>query len=896
MKDLREGDTLVDETGAVIGISHHQAPIQVAGEGLVPESLRKVTIRYLSEDGAALVAGVGALGGADQPAPAEYDPQAPERYHFIAHKVMFNAHVVPLQRCVMGLPVVGEGLAVRFRVREAATHILGARRGRGGVLDVATVSREKAAAVLADPMALLLRACGKELASELASWKVGDASLSVGRAAERRGAEVGDEAAKPWAALPELPKDLAAGRYAVCVEITLTKGGKGAKFPFRVRVAVDAEAVLSLERMSSGATIKADLWTWDPITRGKCPSSGPGRLSFTSSGADLDPHLQTIDVTTVGPMLESARAKAVATSNPTLTPPTGLIYADDVRTEASAHEHGFYQVDEALSQLDDLGFGAAAYLPAQVLGGRWPIDVRGLGSVYTGEVGWIIGAGGKCADTIAFGSPGVQTLVPPEPAVNGSLDRRIVYHEVFGHVTLLNHIGTLTLPFCHSPGDAFAAVYGDVDCPDRAMFETFPFSAPAAAGVAYAAGTLARRHDRVPSPGKDWGWGDPTLLVAPDYTQEQKLSSTIFRLYRALGGDDLSPTRRRIAARTTAWLTLQAIATLTPGTAPANAEAFADDLMAADLVDWTTQGWFGGAFNKVVRWAFEKQGAYQNTAFPAYDAPGSPPAVDLHLTPARGGEYTYTTAWRSSAIWNRQAADGLTTHQAPVPGVKNHLYVRVANRGTTGVTKAAVTAWVRKLGVGTTWPGSFTQVGGTLLTPTIPANNAGSVVVGPFTWVPTSLWNHALLGVVDHADDPANTQHFSAMESIEVSRLVPFDNNLAYRAVAFFKLVVGQKGWYLPYLLAYEVVNSAITKVAVRIEHRARFAGYPWSAVLSRRLNLVAEQFSLAAGATVQRTLPLTPASLIPAYRTLKRRALVIDTEVWIDGLFVGGIEWRGTT
>ncbi|GDX82646.1 hypothetical protein LBMAG42_44570 [Deltaproteobacteria bacterium] len=705
---------------------------------------------------------------------------------------------------------------------------------------------------------------------------------------------MGEEVARPWSGLPPLPKELAGGRYAVAVEFILTNPRKGAIERFRIRVGVEPAAVLSVEQMSSGA-ICASLWTWDPITR------GTGAVSLASSGAQLDVHRQTLTIATIGASLESTRAKAVDVGYPSFSnAPIGSNYADSTRTDASAHEHGFYQVDEALWQLDDLGFGAATYLANQVTGGRWPLPVAGLGNVLPGQVIQNTVAGVTFADLVSFGSPGAQAPVAPETIVRGGLDRRIVYHEVFGHVVLLNHIAAAELPFCHSAGDALAAVYGDVDCPNRSMFETFPFSAPVGPGVAYVNGTLARRHDRAPSPGVLWGWGDGlaagTSEESKPYGQEQKLSSTIFRLYRALGGDDTSPSRRRLAARTTAWLTLQAIATLTPGTIPANAEMFAADLMAADLVDWSTQGWFGGAFSKVVRWAFEKQGAYQSTGAPAYDAPGSPPAIDVHVTPARNGEYTYTTAWMSSAIWNRQAADGLTTHQAPAAGVQNYLYVRVANRGTVDVKNVSVTAWVRKLGVGSSWPGSFAQAGGTLLSSTIPANNAASVVIGPFAWTPSSKWNHAFLGVVDHPDDRANIQYFSSVKPIEISRLVPYDNNLAYRALVYFKLVLAIKGWHLPYSLAYEVVNSASTRVAVRVEHRARFSGSRWSATLARGLSLATEQFSLGPGATDQRTLPLSPTWLIPAYRSLTRRAIVIDTQVWMDGLFVGGIEWRGTT
>ena len=60
-----------------------------------------------------------------------------------------------------------------------------------------------------------------------------------------------------------------------------------------------------------------------------------------------------------------------------------------------------------------------------------------------------------------------------------------------------------------------------------------------------------------------------------------------------------------------AYLMLRTIGEITPVINPNGPRAYCNLLMATDLLNWTTEGIFGGAYNKVIRWSFEKQGEFQ---------------------------------------------------------------------------------------------------------------------------------------------------------------------------------------------------------------------------------------------------------------------------------------------
>src|SRR5262249_41035880 len=184
---------------------------------------------------------------------------------------------------------------------------------------------------------------------------------------------------------------------------------------------------------------------------------------------------------------------------------------------------------------------------------------------------------------------------------------------------LIASTGTPEFPFAHSAGDALAAVICDLDSRIGEL-------APAARGVTFPWVQALRRHDRLATDG--WAWHGTIYSSVRDmrdpggYLGEQALSSTLWRLYLALGGDAVQgnsnvpdlPARRRAAAYT-AYLVVSAIRSLGPSSStPArDAYALAGALIVADLntkfllpddtVFWPFRGLArrGAAVHKVVR-------------------------------------------------------------------------------------------------------------------------------------------------------------------------------------------------------------------------------------------------------------------------------------------------------
>jgi hypothetical protein len=388
-------------------------------------------------------------------------------------------------------------------------------------------------------------------------------------------------------------------------------------------------------------------------------------------------------------------------------------------------------------------------------------------------------------------------------------DVRWIWHE-FCHVLVLAGTGEREFRFAHSAGDALAAIMCDPDSDFTGNKDnkglrgvTFPF-----------VGTPHRRHDRDVRLG--WGWLG-TLYDPPNppsqpkwdirdpagYVAEQILSTTLFRLYRAAGGDTVGSNeaashQRWAAAHYVTYLIVRAIGSLGPiETTPADASMFATALMEADvgtrLFDYARTQRRGGTLHKVIRWAFEKQGLYRPPSSTPQDARGHPEPVDIYLEDAacRHGEYQHTgdTGWHAAqnAVWVRQAADGASEHQDPQIRQPNFIYVALLNRGTSDATDATVEVLTRSGADAGTWdpaPGAWSLLGSPS-SKVVPAGGKVSVRFGPFEWTPHTAGRHAILVRAKASGDPSNVDVGSplpcATAQTPIADLVPFDNNLGYR-------------------------------------------------------------------------------------------------------------------
>lgn len=403
---------------------------------------------------------------------------------------------------------------------------------------------------------------------------------------------------------------------------------------------------------------------------------------------------------------------------------------------------------------------------------------------------------------------------PPQRAqwLGIAADVRWMWHE-FAHVLLLASTGELELRFAHSPGDALAAIAADPQSQAQRLgprwrFVTFPWV------------MLPRRHDRCVAAG--WGWNGPlraAVAALPPgahpcykgYESEQILSSTLFRLYRCLGGDSLhrsmdgrpDPPMRARASRYTVSLVIRALqwlgsARVVPAHRP---EDFAFTLMLTDALDSRgSDRPISGCAWKVVRWAFEAQGLYTPSGGDVH-APGAPPAVDVYIasgrpegedTPHGRVEYGPGSYLPVSLHW-QVTGDPAPAWQASAHAVTlrqdGSLQVRVGNRGTRTARGVTVQAWWAAWPSDTAaphWPATtWHPFTGPAPAPQDITSGAEGVFTAGTHVAPAG--RYVVLAAAGCAADPSNldpsTRLACSREPTLLAELVAGDNNLALRVV-----------------------------------------------------------------------------------------------------------------
>jgi hypothetical protein len=373
-------------------------------------------------------------------------------------------------------------------------------------------------------------------------------------------------------------------------------------------------------------------------------------------------------------------------------------------------------------------------------------------------------------------------------------DWRVVLHELGGHGILWNHVNSPNFGFSHSAGDGIAAILNDPDthAPDR--FVTFPWV------------NIGRRHDR---PVNGWGWSGVNDVGG--YSSEQILATCHFRLYRSIGGDSAYLPRRQFASDTAVYLILRGVGQLTPTTNPPSGPngpiAWEQQLETADAGVWTrtnpAETHAGGAYHKVIRWAFEKQGLFRAPGDPK-TVEGKPPAVDVYIDDGRHGEYPFQpNHWSCQDIWNRTTTGaGGGVHQNPIVGQINFAYVRIKNRGTQPATNVVVKGFHCLPGIGLVFPTDWLPMTTPQLTaPNLAANDSVGVVVGPFKWIPSQVGHECMFFSVSATGDPGNVDGH-VVGPIPEWRLVPHDNNIGQRNVCPVPMLLGDIKWEtLPFWL-----------------------------------------------------------------------------------------------
>ncbi len=466
--------------------------------------------------------------------------------------------------------------------------------------------------------------------------------------------------------------------------------------------------------------------------------------------------------------------------NPVQVPPTEPFptgaFNFNAQSEHFTAVNAYFHCDRLFRKMQELGFNVGAYFGGTSF--PVPVDARALGDAVNAQAPG--NATGNGLKELLFGK-----IIPGQP-IGIATANRVVWHE-FGHALLWDHVNSPNFGFAHSAGDALAAILNDPGTNAADRFDTFPW-------VHASVPSLSRRHDR--PVGGGWAWFGPNWNT--QYGGEQVLSTTLFRLYRSIGGDATNLNSQRRAADAAAFLIFKAIGLLT-ATTPFP-EIFEGNLETADKTTANFQGIPGGALHKVVRWAFEKQGLFQPAAAPGMpqtvSTEGNPPPVDVYIDDGRNGEYQYQYShWSCQDMWVRRSADGGTIHQEPIVNQTNYMYVRVKNRGTQVANAVRVDAYHALPGTGLAFPDDWVPMS----TPTLPASGSigtgGSTIVGPFAFVPTQVGHECLLAIA-HADgDPGNDTTING--TIPESRLVPFDNNIGQRNVT---PILPSLRWIVEYL------------------------------------------------------------------------------------------------
>jgi hypothetical protein len=579
--------------------------------------------------------------------------------------------------------------------------------------------------------------------------------------------------------LPPVSDNIQEGQHYVCTKINFALATQPYGLLHWVAI-IDVETLSVLYLRAFVDDVNGLVFEKDPITtnNGPLPNANSAALNPVRASVTL------LDLNAPAGGVQSLNGSNIQMSDveapniAIVTEPAGTDFNFDARTDGFAAVNAYYHTNEFFRLAASMGFTHASYFGGTTF--PTPVDHRGT----------IFAAGGIEVNAHCVGTAGGAGIARTTFALADTGDAahpiglaceyRVVLHELAGHGVLYNHVHSANFGFAHSAGDSIAAILNDPGTQAADRFQSFP----------WVFGVINLRHDRTPAAG--WGWQGSIALNpfgASDgggYNNEQILATTHFRIYRSLGGDATNLAAQQFAARMTVYLILRGIGSLTPATNPSTAAAWATALMSADLGDWVSENITGGAYSKVIRWAFEKQGLYQPAGTPTpNNNVGAPPAVDVYVDDGRAGEYQYQPVyWNNQNIWNRRHADGGLTHEEPVTNQVNYAYVKIKNRGSQTATNVVVKAYHANPAAGLSYPIDWVPMTTAQLSAAnVPANNAGEITVGPFQWTPTHVGHECIFMIVSATGDTSNVNNIAAGDSIPEWRLVPHDNNIGQRNV-----------------------------------------------------------------------------------------------------------------
>jgi len=793
--DARRETRIIRDSGGLARVVSHQDRYIVT-TGRTP---RRAAQDYLGRYGQLFGVRRQHLKNLLQPV-AHRPTDADVEYRFEAEKRQFDLATVAFHQTYLGLPVWEAGLSVTMK--HASLHVIGARSTLHPKPKISGTSAKHLEKLQKLDVETLARHLGlARHVNHATPLRINNERLMIHQHDEarlrrattrprRRGSAFHSGA--PTLPLPEVHSSLRDGAHYVVRAVNFSFD-----FPpirplhWVALIEVQTGSVLLLRPFIDNVT--GLVFLADPATLG-----GPAANAENSALNPLRSEVTLPGLRAPAKGVQALRGKRIRIADviaPPVAPPTkpaGKSFAFSARSNNFAAVNAYYNCDRVFQLVERLGFSVADYFPNTKFPTR--VDHRGHYG-KTKPLGIEINAhcaADEAGTGIAYTTFSLADTTDLKRPIGIACDWRIVLHELLGHGVLYNHIGSPRFKFAHSAGDSFAAIINDPDSKACDRYATFPWLT----GVPK---DQQRRHDRTPAEGFGWGGDIAMHPLDPEkdwsgYNNEQILSSTLFRFYRAIGGDCDNIAEKRFAADMTCHIMLSAIRSLTAATSPSNAAHFASALMKAEVADWPAAGVAGGAYHKVIRWAFEKQGLYQHgTAKRPNNKLGVPPPVDVYLEDGRHGEYQYQSEQRNCpAIWNRRrkdrGKDPVMDHEAPIPGVINYAYVKIKNRGYEAATKVVVRGFSSGRSGELAYPRDWQPMKtAKLAAANVPPNSSAEIVVGPFAWIPARAGSNCMLMAVSALGDSSNIDNLISRIPMPNARLVLHDNNIGQRDVAVAK-------------------------------------------------------------------------------------------------------------
>ena len=782
-----------DERGVVRRLFHPRQPFgseamaAATGAPAVDISPRALADEYLQEVLPALDLRPDMADDLDAAVSSEPVAGVGQKLRFATEAVQAGQATVSYDQTTLGLPVWQAGVAVRLRGRPF--EVTGSQSSVHHDLDVTAPPPDAPylperidADVLIQLLTLPADASRPTITgAELLVYRYCPHDRGNGAAGPDQDDVPNAHEALPTLTLPPLPSSLVAGRHYVVANILFTMAHAGWE-PMNWSAFVEPQtgAVLHLRLFTS--CVDGLVLERDPLT-----ASGDLTTMPTSPLASLNALRTRVNLDSLdspappGPsarqQLQGRFVRLVSVSPPAPpipSQPPGIAFDFAFDSDDFAAVNAYHHCDSCFRTLEAMGFDIAAYFD----GTQFPVRVDHRATIGNSANAVNAQAPGNGTGT---GSDGFRfALLDAGATIGMAVEARVTWHE-FGHALLWDTLHSPNFPFAHSIGDTLAAILyaPELQAPDAGR--TYPWT------------VIARRHDWPVASGFGWGGtqddqfqvGHPFSADRAGYRREQILSSSLFRVYLALGGSHGDLAVRRRASRYMLHTIFSAIAGLSPQVPPQDAGAFAEELMQADLATTAFEGHPGGALHKAIRWAFEQQGFYQPLGAPTpVVAPGAPPPVDVFVDDGRGGGYQPTSDFGTVApdLWCRRQADGGLTHEDPVAGAGTFVYVRVRNRGTLAADGLVARVFICGSSTDRTWPDRWQPLVPHQVTAAASLAAAGAVILGPFEWAPEQDGAHLLLADADCPDDPSNAQS-TLQGKIDGVLLAHLDNNAAVRTV-----------------------------------------------------------------------------------------------------------------